>query len=456
MTVTRSSLSASGCRERCSDSEVGAALAVSGALMQGLFRNPLADPGLVGVSSGAGLAAAATIVLGDQLLVGLTGKLPFAILPFGAFLGGLAATLASTRSRRAMAAPRWRPCCLPAWRSARSPGRSRPARLLVGRSAIARSRLLVDGQPQWRDLEQDVDDRADHPAAADRRAVAGRGLNGLAFGEAEAFHLGVRVQPSSPRRSCSSRSRSAPAWRRPASSVSSASWRRTSSGWRSGPTIACSCRSRCSSAARCSSAPISLLARSWRRRNCRRRPHRGDRRAFLLVAVVAARPEHRVMTAFVEAHDVSFSIRGRPLVDEARLRLAPGTFRHRHRPERRGQDHIAQAADGRIEAFRRRNLLCRRAPCGATRMAPRLQARRHDPRRKSRIPFFRLRGCASRTRLHRPLINESQNRNSGDGEPFNSRRNSPCRPHLRDLVRWRTAARAVRARTVPVEGRPIG
>ena len=47
---------------------VGAALAVSGALMQGLFRNPLADPGLVGVSAGAGLAAGATIVLGDRFL----------------------------------------------------------------------------------------------------------------------------------------------------------------------------------------------------------------------------------------------------------------------------------------------------------------------------------------------------------------------------------------------------
>src|SRR6185295_12540922 len=43
---------------------VGAALAVAGALMQGMFRNPLADPGLVGVSSGAALAAVATIALG--------------------------------------------------------------------------------------------------------------------------------------------------------------------------------------------------------------------------------------------------------------------------------------------------------------------------------------------------------------------------------------------------------
>lgn len=38
---------------------VGASLAVAGAMMQGLFRNPLADPGLIGVSSGAALAAVA-------------------------------------------------------------------------------------------------------------------------------------------------------------------------------------------------------------------------------------------------------------------------------------------------------------------------------------------------------------------------------------------------------------
>jgi iron complex transport system permease protein len=74
---------------------VGAGLAVSGALMQGLFRNPLADPALVGVSAGAGLAAASVIVLGDRLIAhfGMPGPVPYAILPVGAFLGGLTATL---------------------------------------------------------------------------------------------------------------------------------------------------------------------------------------------------------------------------------------------------------------------------------------------------------------------------------------------------------------------------
>jgi hypothetical protein len=83
---------------------VGAGLAVAGALMQGLFRNPLADPGLVGVSAGARLAAAATIVLGDRLLAGFIGKLPFASLPAGVFLGGLLTTtllyLIATRAGR--------------------------------------------------------------------------------------------------------------------------------------------------------------------------------------------------------------------------------------------------------------------------------------------------------------------------------------------------------------------
>ena len=52
----------SGCRGSSWQSIVGALLAASGTVMQGLFRNPLADPGLVGVSAGAGLAAAAIIV----------------------------------------------------------------------------------------------------------------------------------------------------------------------------------------------------------------------------------------------------------------------------------------------------------------------------------------------------------------------------------------------------------
>jgi len=68
---------------------VGAALAVSGTLVQGVFRNPLASPGLIGVSSGAALAAATVLVLGAPTALDWTGALA---LPLSAFAGGLIVT----------------------------------------------------------------------------------------------------------------------------------------------------------------------------------------------------------------------------------------------------------------------------------------------------------------------------------------------------------------------------
>lgn len=75
---------------------VGAALATSGALMQTIFHNPLADPGIIGVSSGAALGAVLTIVSGASFLGLWT-------LPAGAFVGALLTVLvvyaiASTRN----------------------------------------------------------------------------------------------------------------------------------------------------------------------------------------------------------------------------------------------------------------------------------------------------------------------------------------------------------------------
>lgn len=64
---------------------VGASLGISGAALQGLFRNPLADPGLIGVSAGAALGAAFAIVLGSKLLPELFFGIFF--LPFSAILG---------------------------------------------------------------------------------------------------------------------------------------------------------------------------------------------------------------------------------------------------------------------------------------------------------------------------------------------------------------------------------
>jgi iron complex transport system permease protein len=72
---------------------VGAALAAGGAAMQSLFRNPLADPGLLGVSSGAALAAVSVIVLGEKVMHIVPPDLRPWCLPVAAFLGGLTSTV---------------------------------------------------------------------------------------------------------------------------------------------------------------------------------------------------------------------------------------------------------------------------------------------------------------------------------------------------------------------------
>jgi len=71
---------------------VGGALGLAGAVMQGLFRNPLADPGLIGVSGGAALAAVAVIVVGGGVVGGLPEWIRPLTLPAAAMLGGLGAT----------------------------------------------------------------------------------------------------------------------------------------------------------------------------------------------------------------------------------------------------------------------------------------------------------------------------------------------------------------------------
>ncbi|WP_273430183.1 iron ABC transporter permease [Chitinibacter tainanensis] len=64
----------------------GVVLALAGAVMQALFRNPLAEPGLVGISSGASLGAVCAIVLGGG---------SFTLLASSAFVGSLLATAAA-------------------------------------------------------------------------------------------------------------------------------------------------------------------------------------------------------------------------------------------------------------------------------------------------------------------------------------------------------------------------
>ncbi|HHZ6460624.1 TPA: vitamin B12 ABC transporter permease BtuC, partial [Escherichia coli] len=72
---------------------VGAALAISGAVMQALFENPLAEPGLLGVSNGAGVGLIAAVLLGQ-------GQLPNWTLGLCAIAGALIITLILLRFAR--------------------------------------------------------------------------------------------------------------------------------------------------------------------------------------------------------------------------------------------------------------------------------------------------------------------------------------------------------------------
>lgn len=174
---------------------VGAALAVSGAVLQGLFRNPLADPALVGVSSGAALGAISAIVLGASLPASMAAIAGPHLVPLAAFAGSWITIMVLYRiSTRA--------------------GQTSVATMLLGGIAIgamaaAGSGLLVylaDDQ-QLRDLNfwqlgsLAGSTWAQVSVAAPIILIAltaspflARGLNALALGEAPAAHLGVPVQ----------------------------------------------------------------------------------------------------------------------------------------------------------------------------------------------------------------------------------------------------------------------
>jgi iron complex transport system permease protein len=74
---------------------VGAGLAVAGATFQGLFRNPLADPYLVGVSQGAALGATVGFLIPAAIAVTAFGIIP--LLAFGGALGAVAVVYAVAR-----------------------------------------------------------------------------------------------------------------------------------------------------------------------------------------------------------------------------------------------------------------------------------------------------------------------------------------------------------------------
>jgi iron complex transport system permease protein len=170
---------------------MGATLAISGAAMQGLFRNPLADPSLIGVTAGASLGAALVIVTGGGLLQGYTG---LTLVSAGAFAGGVIAVLF-------------------VYRLATSPNGTSVATMLLAGIAITALSGAIGSLLEFfadNDMLRRISvwkmgglDGANYPrlllatvvslallVALPRYALA---LNALLLGESEARHLGIRV-----------------------------------------------------------------------------------------------------------------------------------------------------------------------------------------------------------------------------------------------------------------------
>ncbi len=170
---------------------MGATLAISGAAMQGLFRNPLADPSLIGVTAGASLGAALVIVTGGNLLQGYTG---LTLVSAGAFAGGVIAVLF-------------------VYRLATSPNGTSVATMLLAGIAITALSGAIGSLLEFfadNDMLRRISvwkmgglDGANYPrlllatvvssallVTLPRYALA---LNALLLGESEARHLGIRV-----------------------------------------------------------------------------------------------------------------------------------------------------------------------------------------------------------------------------------------------------------------------
>jgi iron complex transport system permease protein len=174
---------------------VGALLASSGAIMQGLFRNPLADPALVGVSSGGAFAAVAAIVISDSRYGEPFRFMQNQLLPLAAFVGSLVTTVIL-------------------YRIASRSGRTSIAIFLLAGLAIAAIAnagigllVFVADDRQLRDITfwlLGSLSGATWPKIAMLAPVLGlaliaclwiaRGLDVLVLGEAEAFHSGVDVE----------------------------------------------------------------------------------------------------------------------------------------------------------------------------------------------------------------------------------------------------------------------
>jgi len=173
---------------------VGAGLGISGAAVQGIFRNPLAEPGLIGISAGASLIAVAIIALEIGLITGLSNLMGYYLLAFGAFAGaGLAAMLV--------------------YQISRTDGRSNVATMLLAGIAINAMAGALTGLITYLANEQQLRNitfwMLGSLGGATWETVwalfpfvvipvialpfMGKALNAFALGESQADHLGLKI-----------------------------------------------------------------------------------------------------------------------------------------------------------------------------------------------------------------------------------------------------------------------
>lgn len=173
---------------------VGAGLGISGAAVQGIFRNPLAEPGLIGISAGASLVAVSIIALEIGLLSGLSNLLGYYLLAFGAFAGaGLSALLV--------------------YQISRTDGRSNVATMLLAGIAINALAGALTGLITYMANEQQLRNitfwMLGSLGGATWETVSavfpfvmipvvllplmGKALNAFALGEVQADHLGLKI-----------------------------------------------------------------------------------------------------------------------------------------------------------------------------------------------------------------------------------------------------------------------
>ncbi|MEM7068011.1 MAG: iron ABC transporter permease [Pseudomonadota bacterium] len=174
---------------------IGAALAVSGAVLQSLFRNPLADPGIIGISAGASLGAVSIIVLGGTGLSFVTVMFGVFSLPIVSFLGALAVVLLLQRIST-------------------TSGKTSIVTMLLAGIALQAFAMAITGILIFLADDQQLRDLtfwglgslagATWPKVFSAGPIIvlsfialpflASGLNAISLGEAAAFHLGVPVQ----------------------------------------------------------------------------------------------------------------------------------------------------------------------------------------------------------------------------------------------------------------------